>query len=65
VRRLATTKAFVSPVNYRTANTYSYSAEGSSVLRATLRPVPPPPRLTPRIITINALNNPPTVTINE
>jgi hypothetical protein len=65
VKRLATTKAFVSPVNYRTANTYSYSAEGSSVLRATLRPVPPPPRLTPRIITVNALNNPPTVTINE
>ena len=65
VKRLVTTKAFVSPVNYRTANTYSYTAEGSSVLRATLRPVPPPPRLNPRIITVNALSNPPVVTVNE
>jgi hypothetical protein len=59
------TRAFASPVNYRTANTYSYSAEGSSVLRTTMRPVPPPPRLTPRIVTVNALVNPPVVTISE
>jgi hypothetical protein len=59
------TRAFVSPVNYRTANTYSYKAEGSSVLRATIRPVPPPPRLTPRTVTVNAFVNPPTVTITE
>lgn len=58
-------RAFASPVNYRTANTYSYTAEGSSVLRATMRPVPPPPRLTPRIITVNALVTPPVVTITE
>lgn len=59
------TRVFASPVNYRTANTYSYSATGSSVLRATLRPVPPPPRLTPRTVTVNALVSPPTVTISE
>ena len=60
-----TTRAFASPVNYRTSNTYSYTAEGSSVLRATMRPVPPPPRLTPRIVTVNALVTPPVVTITE
>jgi hypothetical protein len=58
-------RAFASPVNYRTANTFSYSAEGSSVLRATIRPVPPPPRLTPRTVTINRFTTPPTVTITE
>lgn len=47
--------AFSSSVNYKTSNTYSYSAEGSSLLRTTLRPVPPPSRLTPRILTINTL----------
>jgi hypothetical protein len=45
--------AFSSSVNYKTSNTYSYSAEGSSLLRTTLRPVPPPARLTPRIVTVN------------
>jgi hypothetical protein len=59
------TRAFASPVNYRTANTFSYTAEGSSVLRATMRPVPPPPRLTPRIVTVNALVTPPVVSITE
>jgi hypothetical protein len=59
------TRAFASPVNYRTSNTYTYSAEGSSVLRATMRPVPPPPRLTPRIVTVNALVTPPVVTITD
>lgn len=57
--------AFGSPVNYRTANTYSYSADGASVLRATMRPVPPPPRLTPRTVTVNAFTSPPTVTATE
>ncbi len=57
-------RAFASPVNYRTANTFSYNAEGSSVLRATLKPVPPPPRLTPRIVTVNNLVQPPVVTIS-
>lgn len=47
--------AFAAHVNYKNSNTYSYSAEGSSLLRTTLKPVPPPSRLTPRIITINTL----------
>ena len=47
--------SFASHVNYKTANTYSYSAEGSSLLRTTLKPVPPPSRLTPRVLTINTL----------
>jgi hypothetical protein len=58
-------RAFASPVNYRTSNTYSYTAQGSSVLRATLKPVPPPPRLTPRTVTVNALVSPPVVTITD
>jgi hypothetical protein len=57
--------AFGSPVDYRTSNTYSYAAQGSSVLRATLRPVPPPPRLIPSTVTINTLTTPPTVSRNE
>jgi hypothetical protein len=47
--------AFSSSVNYRTSNTYSYSSEGSSLLRTTLKPVPAPSRLTPRVLTINTL----------
>ena len=57
--------AFGSPVDYRTANSYSYTAQGSSVLRATMRPVPPPPRLVPSTVTINTLVNPPTVVRHE
>jgi hypothetical protein len=63
--QLYKTKAFASPVNYRTSSTYSYTAEGSSVLRATMKPVPPPPRLTPRTVTVNAFTTPPTVTITD
>lgn len=47
--------AFAAHVNYKNSNTYSYSAEGSSLLHTTLKPVPPPSRLTPRIITVNTL----------
>jgi hypothetical protein len=54
---------FASHVNYKTASTYSYSAEGSSLLRTTLKPVPPPARLIPRFITVDATKNPPTITI--
>lgn len=54
--------AFGSPVNFRTSNTYSYTAQGASVLRATMRPVPPPPRLIPRTVTINTFTSPPTIT---
>ncbi len=55
-------RAFASSVDYRTANTYSYSAEGASVFRATIRPVPPPSRITPTVTTINTLTKPPTIT---
>jgi hypothetical protein len=57
--------AFGSPVSYRTKNTYSYDAQGSSTLRITMRPVPPPSRLLPDVVTINTLATPPTVTRNE
>jgi hypothetical protein len=59
--------SFAAHVNFKTSSTYSYSAEGSSLLRTTLRPVPPPARLSPRVITVNMLptiqGQPPTVTI--
>lgn len=55
-------RVHASTVDYRTANTYSYAAQGSSVLKATLRPVPPPARLTPRTVTVDALSQPPRVT---
>jgi hypothetical protein len=47
--------SFASHVNYKTSNTYSYSVEGSSLLRTTLKPVPPPARLMPRVLTVNTL----------
>jgi hypothetical protein len=55
---------FSSHVNYKTSSTYSYTAEGSSLLRTTLKPVPPPPRFMPRFITVNALVTPPTVSVS-
>jgi hypothetical protein len=54
-----------SHVNFRTQNTYSYSAEGSSLLRTTLKPTPPPPRMMPRFIMVNALVSPPVITVSE
>ncbi len=54
-----------SHVNFRTQNTFSYSVEGSSLLRTTLKPTPPPQRMMPRFITVNALVQPPTVTFSE
>jgi hypothetical protein len=54
-----------SHVNFKTSNTFSYSAEGSSLLRTTLKPTPPPARMMPRFITVNALVQPPTVTFSE
>jgi hypothetical protein len=58
--------SFAAHVNFKTSQTYSYSAEGSSLLRTTLKPVPPPARINPRIITVNTLpillGQPPTVT---
>jgi len=54
-----------SHVNFRTQNTFSYSVEGSSLLRTTLKPTPPPQRMMPRFITVNALVSPPVVTFSE
>lgn len=55
---------FSAHVNFKSSNTFSYSVEGSSLLRTTLKPVPAPSRLTPRIITINTLLQPPVVTFS-
>lgn len=44
---------------------YSYTAEGSSQLSTTLRPVPPPQRMMPRFISVNAFVSPPQVTISQ
>ncbi len=55
---------FAAHVNYKSSSTYSYTAEGSSLLRTTLKPVPPPARLVPRIVTIDATKTPPAVTFN-
>ena len=45
---------FASHVNYKSSSTYSFSAEGSSLLRTTLKPVPAPARIIPRIVTVDA-----------
>ena len=54
-----------SHVNYSTASKYSYSVDGSSLLRTTLKPAPPPQRIMPRFITVNALESPPKITFSE
>jgi hypothetical protein len=59
---LGYSRAYTSTVDYRTANKYSYTAQGASHLRATMRPVPPPPRLEPTFTTVNTLTQPPTIT---
>lgn len=55
---------FASHVNYKSSSSYEYSAEGASLLRTTLKPVPAPVRLIPRIVTIDATVVPPKVTFN-
>jgi hypothetical protein len=55
---------FGSHVNFRTQNTFTYSAEASSSVTAILRPVPPPLRVVPPTVTINALGPTPTVTVS-
>jgi len=55
--------AFGSHVNFRNQNTYSYSVDASSSVTATLKPVPPNVRLTPSVITVNALGKSPTVNV--
>src|SRR5207244_9530317 len=54
-------RAYASSVDYRAANKYSYAAQGASLLRATLKPVPPPSRLEPTVTSINMLAQPPVV----
>lgn len=57
--------AFAAPVNFRSQSTYSHTAEGSSLLRVTMKPVPPPIRLAPDVVTVNATVTPPVVTRTE
>ena len=57
--------AFAAPVNFRNASTYSHTTEGPSLLRVTMKPVPPPVRLTPDVVTVNATVTPPVVTRTE
>jgi len=57
--------AFGSHVNFRTQNTYSYSVDASSSVTATLKPVPANVRLTPQVITVNALGKTPSITITS
>ncbi|MDN4590590.1 hypothetical protein DBA29_19065 [Xenophilus aerolatus] len=57
--------AFAAPVNFRNQSTYTHTAEGSSLLRVTMKPVPPPIRLAPDVVTINATVTPPVVTRTE
>jgi len=54
---------FSASVDAKYSSSYSYSVDGSSLLRTTLKPVPPPARLVPRTVTVNTLVQPPTVTI--
>jgi hypothetical protein len=58
--------SFSSHVNFKTANTYSYDVTGSSLLRTTLKPTPPPARMMPRFITVNLLTpGQPKVTVSD
>jgi hypothetical protein len=56
--------AFGSHVNFRTQNTYSYGVDASSSVTVTMRPTPPPQRLLPSTITVNALGSSPIVNVN-
>ena len=55
---------FASHVNLKASSSFEYSAEGSSLLRTTLKPVPPPARLIPRIVTVDNTVTPAKVTFN-
>lgn len=55
-------RAYASSVDYRSSNAYDYAAQGASILRATMRPVPPPSRLAPDTTTVNTFTDPPTIT---
>jgi hypothetical protein len=61
-RALGFSRAYASTVDYRNSNSFNYAAQGASVLRATMRPVPPPGRLQPGVTTVNTFVQPPVVT---
>ena len=63
--KISTTTTFSTHTDLTVSNKYSYSAEGSSMLSTTLKPVPPPGRVMPRFITVNALVSPPTVNVTD
>ena len=54
---------FSASVDAKYSQSFSYSVDGSSLLRTTLKPVPPPARLVPRTVTVDTLQSPPRVTI--
>jgi hypothetical protein len=56
---------WASHVDASYSSKYSYQAEGSSLLSTVLRPVPPPQRVMPRFISVNAFFNPPQVNISQ
>ena len=58
-------RAFSSHVNFRSQNTYTFNADAASTVTAILRPVPPPTRVVPSVITVNALGTTPTVTVSQ
>jgi hypothetical protein len=59
---LGLSRAYASSVDYRNQNAYDYQSQGASILRATLKPVPPPSRLEPAVTTVNTFSTPPVVT---
>lgn len=59
------TSTYTSHVDASFSAKYSYSAEGSSRLRTLLKPVPPPTRVMPRFVSVNAFFNPPQVNISQ
>lgn len=63
--KITSTTHVASHTNVETTSKYSVTQEGSSLLRTTLKPVPPPSRVMPRFISVNALVNPPAVTIGQ
>jgi len=63
--KITSTTHVASHTNIETTSKYSVTQEGSSLLRTTLKPVPPPSRVMPRFISVNALVNPPVVTIGQ
>lgn len=56
---------WASHVDASYAAKYSYSADGSSLLSTTLKPAPPPQRVMPRFISVNAFFSPPQVNISQ